>query len=230
MNRTFLVGVDLGQANDYTAIVIAERHVEQEVEETPDDYSKPRHKRKQVHHRVHYTVPHVERFPLGIPYPEQVKRIRERYLELSRLPTHSVELIVDATGVGRPVVDMLREAGLPVHAVIITGGASESHGGGFYRVPKRNLVSAAQVLLQGRAVKIARGLPAAAILIEEMQAFKVTLSLRGHDSYEADWREKEHDDLVLAAMLALWWGEKHQPDDPRAERAAALVADRVPSW
>lgn len=33
--------------------------------------------------------------------------------------------------------------------------------------------------------------------------FKVKISTSGHDSYEA-WREGDHDDLVLAALLALW--------------------------
>ena len=31
--------------------------------------------------------------------------------------------------------------------------------------------------------------------------------LTAHDSYGA-WREKEHDDLVLAVALACWYGER----------------------
>ncbi len=33
------------------------------------------------------------------------------------------------------------------------------------------------------------------------------MSSAGNDTYEA-WRESDHDDLVLAAAIACWWGEK----------------------
>jgi hypothetical protein len=38
--------------------------------------------------------------------------------------------------------------------------------------------------------------------------FKLKINITtGHDSYEA-WREGEHDDLVLAAALAVWAADK----------------------
>ena len=36
------------------------------------------------------------------------------------------------------------------------------------------------------------------------------ITLAGNDTYEA-WRESDHDDLVLAAALATWFGEKRSP-------------------
>ena len=70
------------------------------------------------------------------------------------------KLVVDATGVGASVVDLLRAEGLDPYDVIITG-CDESHRG---RVPKRELVSTVAVLLQSGRLKIAEELPHAKTL------------------------------------------------------------------
>ena len=42
-------------------------------------------------------------------------------------------------------------------------------------------------------------------MLAEMQSFKVKIDPKtAHDSYSA-WRENAHDDLVLAACLAVWF-------------------------
>jgi hypothetical protein len=52
------------------------------------------------------------------------------------------ELIVDQTGVGRPVVDLLRRAGLRLIAATITSADAESRvGNDEWRVPKNLLVT-----------------------------------------------------------------------------------------
>jgi hypothetical protein len=190
----FIMGVDLGQANDYTAVSILEqKRVEQE--------SKTSH---------HYDVRHLERLR-GMPYPQQVAQIRKMYQSLE--VKGSINLVVDQTGVGRPVVDMLRDAGLYCIAVTITGGDSVTGERPEYRVPKRDLVTAVQVLLQSERLKIARSLPEAQTLVNELLAFRVSINLKtGHDSYGNDagaWRENPHDDLVLATAIASWYGERN---------------------
>jgi hypothetical protein len=105
---------------------------------------------------------------------------------------------------------MLRAVQLTPVAVNITGGDSVTRDGSDYRVPKRDLVSTVQVLLQSERLKIASSLSEAQTLIDELLAFKVSINLRGHDAYGNDasmWRENPHDDLVLATALAAWYGE-----------------------
>jgi hypothetical protein len=112
---------------------------------------------------------------------------------------------------------MLRAVQLTPVAVNITGGDSVTRDGSDYRVPKRDLVSTVQVLLQSERLKIAKELPEAQTLINELLAFKVSINLRGHDSYGNDvgeWRENPHDDLVLAVALAAWWGENRPKPSP----------------
>lgn len=109
---------------------------------------------------------------------------------------------------------MLREARLNPTPVTITGGDTVSVDGREYRVPKRDLVSAVQVALQAGQLKVAASLPLAKTLADELLAFKVAISLSGHDSYGNDvgrWREAPHDDLVLAVALGCWWAKNNPP-------------------
>jgi hypothetical protein len=48
-------------------------------------------------------------------------------------------------------------------------------------------------------------MPEAETLRRELQSFRVKIDPKtAHDSY-SHWREKEHDDLVLATALAAWF-------------------------
>ncbi len=192
----FIIGLDLGQKQDYTAVAVVER-----VEQRNDHEDRPL-----------LNLRHLERYALGTPYGEQMDRVAQlaknlqRRINLVRPP--QPELIVDATGVGVGVVEMLKERGLKYRAVSITGGTAENHSKGAYHVPKRNLVSRAVAPFEGRRLKIARGMRLVPELVKELENFKVKVNVRtAHDSYEA-WRESDHDDLVLALALACWWAEK----------------------
>ena len=75
-------------------------------------------------------------------------------------------------------------------------------------------MSTVSVLLQAKRLKIVSSLKEAQTLVSELQAFKVSISLSGHDRYGNDqgaWRENPHDDLVLAVALAAWYGEHYKP-------------------
>ena len=59
-----------------------------------------------------YQVGHLERVPLGTLYPGIVAHVRRL---LGKLP--NLALIIDYTGVGRPVVDVSTSAGLHDEAI-----------------------------------------------------------------------------------------------------------------
>ncbi len=195
--RDFLVGVDLGQARDYTAICIVERI----------DRFSGKHIEGTWEKKIKYEVPFIERPPLGTPYPKIVTRLKDL---IDNLPKYErINLVVDNTGVGRPVVDLMRTEGLNPRAINMTGGSGVGFGNGALNVPKRVLVSNLAILLQSGRLKIGKNVEEAEALIEELQNFKMKISLAGNDSYEA-WRESDHDDLVIAAAIAAWFGEKAQ--------------------
>ena len=151
---------------------------------------------------------HLERFDLGTRYPV-VERVRT-LLSSHPLRNNRVAFLVDKTGVGAAVVDHFILGGLSPIAVTIHGGSSvtkdpEAPGGWGMRVPKRDLVSATQVLLQNGRLKIARDLPLADTLKSELLSFRVKIDPKtAHDSYE-HWREGDHDDLVLSTAMACWY-------------------------
>ena len=135
---SFLLGLDLGQAQDYTALTIAELREEPTGELWSDDTPKTVR---------HYDFRHLERFPLGTSYPAIVAAVVARCAALP-VPGYrdiTPQLVIDATGCGRPVVDLLRDAQPRADLVpcSITGGNTASHdeGSGSWNVPKRDLAS-----------------------------------------------------------------------------------------
>src|SRR3954470_1341706 len=118
-------------------------------------------------------------------------------------------LIVDGTGVGAPVCDLMRQAGLGPTSVTIMVGFTGNHGpyDGSYRVPKHDLISAMSVLLEQRRLRIPTSLPNADLLTRELQEFRRTVTKVGNDTYATE--RDRHDDMVLSIALAAWHREYH---------------------
>src|ERR1700733_7565461 len=117
----FYAGLDLGQRQDFSALAVVERE-EQRFAWMPASRE--------------FSVRHLERMDLGTPYP----RVVERVCEVMRHPkiVNQCRLVVDATGVGAPVVDLLRSAGVSVRltTVTITGGERVRGQGERWQVPR----------------------------------------------------------------------------------------------
>jgi hypothetical protein len=146
----FLLGLDLGQTRDFTALAVLERHSPTQAGAKPG-----------------YALRHLRRFPLGTAYTKIVPAVA--FLRRNE-PLRQAPLVVDQTGVGRAVVDMLRQTANGVIAVAITGGHAVTRAeDGSYHVPKKELITALQVVMQGRRLQIARSLPDAAALVRELQ-------------------------------------------------------------
>ncbi|MGD0006169.1 MAG: hypothetical protein ABSE06_18300 [Anaerolineaceae bacterium] len=194
----FYLGLDLGDMRDFAALVIIQK-LRVMTENKGFPYSPV--------FDLRYHVRYAQRFELGTTYPaicEAINKLTETN-ELSR----QYLVILDATGVGRPVYQLLREKKILTVPVTITAGAEEVYTPeGEYHVPKRILVSNLQVLFQTGRLKFADELPELSVLIEELQKFRAKISVSGHDTYEA-WRENDHDDLVLALALAAWYAERY---------------------
>lgn len=191
------LGLDIGQAADYTALVADDVTMEH------TGYDPKGEQSFDIIHRVR----HVERFPLGLSYPVMVQRV----LRMTESPElRDCRLVVDATGVGRPVVDMMRGSKVHLFPVMITAGASESFDkdAGFWHIPKRELISTVQVVLGHGRLRFAK-LPESDIIKKEFQNFRLKVTPKGNDTYEA-WREGDHDDLVLSVALGVYFGEKYR--------------------
>jgi hypothetical protein len=207
----YFTGLDLGQSQDFTAIAVLEKSwLTDSTSQEPLSY---------------YATRHLERFPLGTSYTQVCARLARLF---QHPPLTGSKLAIDQTGVGRPVVDMLRrsEIGAEIRPITITGGhkATFAKGDGWL-VPKKELVSTLQVLLQSRRIKVAPTLPEARTLVEELTNFRVKITLACNETFGA-WREGAHDDLVLAVAIAVWEGERFQPT-PSGE---PFILGTPPAW
>ena len=197
----YIVGLDLGQAADYTALCVVEQVP---LPVRPEDLANRRIAWTSSSGKVGYAAPkrrnayhvgHLERFALHTPYTTIVERVKT----LLHTPPldKKTPLVVDATGVGRAITDMFAATGVRPRAITITGGVDVVKASQYdWRIPKRDLVGTLRMLFDLDQLKVAAELAHAPTLINELVNFKRTVSLAGHDSYEA-WRESVHDDLVL---------------------------------
>jgi len=182
----FSIGVDLGQAADYSTVAI--------VRNVGDDL-----------HLVH-----LHRFPLNTDYTAVVEGITG-FCEDSRLEVVGQPplLTIDETGVGRAVSDLLLGSGTRFDAVTITSGGTArpyaSRGSRVsWRVPKTTLVEALEQPFRLGNLKVANGLHWGEALVEELRNFRRKVNPRtAHVRYEHD-RAGDKDDLVLASALACW--------------------------
>ena len=187
--KNYIISVDLGQVNDFTAITIIEVIDRENANKT-------------------YSLRHIERYR-EVSYPDTVKRVKQLVesgeLSKYRKRTH---IVIDGTGVGIAVNDIMRRENLKPINLIIIAGHEVTRKGFKYNVPKKELVTNLLVLLQNGKLKIASSLPYCDILVGEFENFKVKVNLKtAHESYEA-WRQCEHDDLVLSLAIGCWVGEK----------------------
>lgn len=188
MEHRFLIGLDLGQASDYTALSIQEQIWN----------SKAR--------MYEYQLRYLDRVR-GMPYPEVVAKVAGMMRSKKLMGTEPPRLILDKTGVGAPVADLFRTGPIRPIEIVITAGQNPSVVPRGYHVPKRDLVFALLAVVQSKRFQAAESLPLAKVLVDELLNFKVKIDPRsGHDSYES-WREGVHDDLVLSAAMATWFGE-----------------------
>jgi hypothetical protein len=187
------VGLDLGLRRDYSAIAVLE--FTEEVDGTRDPVTMDFRRERVIRLR------HVERVRLGTPYNAVVEHVG-KLVHDPRL--QGCTLVADATGVGAPVVELLRAARLPCRLIAaqITGGSGESSDGEYHRVPKRDLVVGLQVLFEQWRFEVA-DTPAAAELMRELAGMKGKRSPGGGMQHSGP-----RDDLAIALALAWWWMRK----------------------
>ena len=176
-DKRFFIGIDLGKKRDHSTIAILE---------LVDGV---------------LVVRCAERIALNTPYTQVVEMVRK----LTRSPSlmERCTVVVDASGVGEPVVDMLRKAdlGCALMAVVITGGdmTQEGRRSGYAHVPKVNLMTGLQMGLERETLKIARRMKESGALVKELLDVRV----RDNGGMSADGAG-QHDDLVMAVALACW--------------------------
>src|SRR5687767_8383491 len=125
MERSYFTGLDVGQAQDFTAVAVLERAAR-----APDGGGPL---------VTRYAVRHLERFPPGTAYTAVGARLAGLF---AAPPLAGTPLVVDQTAVGQPVIDLLRAAGVGAEVLPVTVTAGHSVGlddRGGWLVPKKEL-------------------------------------------------------------------------------------------
>lgn len=209
------VGIDVGKTQDPTAIVVSQ---------VMTDVLAP----------TRYVVQHMERVPLGMSYPDiaaqcvkvlaalasmitaqRAQRLRELMQQVAQtgeqvthIPVIDVRSWIDATGVGRPVYDMIaaaikkdeRTRHVDVRPVIFAHGETYNKQTG--TLGKAFLVSRMQVLLQEHRFQLPPRHPETLAMTTELKNYDIKISDDGKDTYGA-MKTGTHDDLVTAAGLTV---------------------------
>ncbi len=181
--RRFVVGLDPASRIDYAGIAVVE----------PEGAGKT----------MTFAVRHVERLR-GFAYPALAEKLK---ILLERLGGTST-LALDATGLGGPVTDFFREAGLKARIVPITstGGREVRHEGGAFTVPKRELIGGLGLALETNRLKLSATMKTGDVLRRELESYTVKLADSGHESYSAP--PGQHDDLISALALGAWLAQR----------------------
>ena len=205
-----VVGVDVGQKVDPTAVAVVEEERREiaparQVERTRPGYGIETVTIPAKTEPV-YIARHLGRLPLGTPYPKVAEHVAGVVTALVARSIARPRLIVDATGVGQPVVDILREAlghrGRDLIAATFTHGDryTQDHRAGLASVGKAHLVSRLQALLQTARLKLPRTAEAE-VLGRELEDYEIRVDEDANDRYGA-LKVGSNEDLVTALGLA----------------------------
>lgn len=198
----YILSLDLGRVGDYHGIVLTEsiQVKRSTLATTRDMHEQP---------GTEILIPSVTILTLERTqetYPEIVEKTQ--FLMDHPRFVDNCTLIVDATGVGVPTMDFMRRNGLSPIGVWITGGSSVGMNttGGYYTVPKLELINALQLASDSGYIEFANGIDPKMVeqLMHELRNFKEKKTAAGNQTWEA-WREKDHDDLVLSLAMNIWW-------------------------
>lgn len=212
---TITIGIDVGQSRDATAILGLYTYIVNP-EDHPDRFAELAGattqsdlRRGRLAYKCEHEICAIRRVPLGTPYPKAVDEIRDVADELS--PYGTVTLVLDGTGVGRALLDMI-DIAIPnrsLRAITVTSGHTVTHPDSkLTGVPKVDLVDSLLVVGEQDRLRAVPGLALAPDLAREMADFSRKRNWdTGYESMEAS--AGRHDDLLFALLLAVWHADKY---------------------
>lgn len=201
---TVVIGVDIGQKQDPSAVVVVELLKPQ------GNTLKDSTGAKIV---SLFYVRHVERMELGTSFVNVASRVGDIVRNLvDRNLSEQPRLVVDATGLGAPVTELIHDSLQGTSVTPIS--ATFTHGDRFevkwrlkeWKVGKAYLVSRLQVLLQCKRIKLPQT-DEAQQLANELLEYEIKVDQDANDKYGA-FKVGTHDDLVTALGLAVLLGKR----------------------
>lgn len=158
----------------------------------------------------------------AVPYPEQCK-IVSNFIGSEKLKNNT-DVVIDATGIGQAVVDIMREYKVEPIPIVFTNGATMTEkyqdrqsrfGSGAFGsmrvlqelcVPKVDMIHAAKVMMEQDRVRIAPNVAGADAFTKQLSGFTGKINVHGNMQYGND-AETQHDDWVSCFIMACWYSK-----------------------
>ncbi len=208
------VSLSLGTVAEPSAVVVIEPRTE--------FWRQPDQNRRRDHEN-HFDAIWLERFPAGRPIPAVVARVSE-LMSVERLAKRG-HLLLDISSTGAAPVRVFESHGLWPDTFDLTNTGTNESSGGVRRVPLRDVVGAAQVVLQTNRLKVASALELASTLVGDLQSFDPKPVARS-----LDLRGGRNADLVFALAVALWWADDLTWGDDTVHRAPPVRHSGPGGW
>lgn len=131
--KQYYIGADIGQGMEPTAIAVVARDSNREDDDYPLECS------------------YLQELPGGTTYPDLARRISEIEAGLLKRKADIIKILVDVTGQGQPVIDLIRRS-VESEAISaqFTAGAGASSEGESWRINQYEMVANLKIMLQTR--------------------------------------------------------------------------------
>ena len=211
-------GVDLAKSVDYTALTLAEVWHRPRADAPPP---RPPYRAEDVAMETLYRVQHIERFPHGMAWKAQAAAIAallsavQAQLLVQYVSRKPRDLYIDATGLGSPMMEVIREAlddheetrDVSTYPVIFQHGQRE-YNWQTHTVGKTFLFRRLSALVATQRLELPKAHSLTAALLAEVDAFRFTIDRDGHETMGAE--PSAHDDILTSVALAtmeegMWW-------------------------
>lgn len=209
-------GLDLGQSGDPSALAMV---LAIETIVSPYSWFDASHPRQKT-----WQLTETRIFPLGTAYMRVAQQVQQRVAAFkSQYPTTPCTLVADATGLGRPTLEILHHEFTTgrqgpsiarLEGIVFTSGSSHNKAQhptlpvDVFHIPKLDLIQNLLQAMESRQLSVGPGLEGAPGLKEQFQSLRyATNAQTGNTTIQvAAGRDSGagHADLVMALALAVW--------------------------
>lgn len=196
-HRRYWIGVDLASQVDFTAIVAL-----------LDEQLPILQEGKVVLGPRTLTATYADRFK-GVDYPSICNHLAR--LMAAKPFAGKCKLVIDGSGLGAVVSDILVADNVPHTAITMTAGQNWSEKGRKVSVGKTLLIETLSVLFASGDLKFATGLKLRQEIEQDLASFSLTETAAGNQIITQSRQSGSHGDLGIALAISGWCAEYRKP-------------------
>ena len=195
--QNYWVAADLGQANDFSAVVVIKDQA-LPVVDADQVVVGPRER----------TIVFADRFR-GVSYVDTVDFL----IRLRNVPPFGgkSQLVIDGTSIGRVCSDMMHAQNVPHWAIQMTGGQDWSRKGRYVNASKTLMVENLAVLFAAGEIKFAHDLPFRAEMEADLASFTTQTTAAGNQIIAQSRSAAGHGDLGIALIVGAFASQYLKP-------------------